>query len=187
MKNFMKIIIALLVIVALIGGFFATSYNGLVNAKEEIDGQWAIIESKLQRRYDLIPNLVETVKGSMKQEKEVFGRIADARAQMAGAKSVEEKVKASNELEGALSRLLVVMENYPQLRSNENVTRLMDELAGTENRISVERDRYNIVVKEYNKKIKSFPKNIIAGILGFDSIPYFESDKEAKEAPKVSF
>jgi LemA protein len=182
--------IVLLVIVAVIAIFVFSifgSYNTLVSLDEDVNTQWANVESKLQRRYDLIPNLVESVKGAMKQEQEVFTAIADARAKLAGAGSVPERVEASNELEGALSRLLVVVENYPELKSNQNVTGLMDELAGTENRISTERDRYNEVVREYNATIRSFPKNIMAGMFGFEQRPYFEATDGAEVAPEVKF
>ncbi|KXG74275.1 LemA family protein [Thermotalea metallivorans] len=187
MKGSWKIIIGIVIAIALVVMSVTGTYNRLVTKSEEVDAQWAVVESKLQRRFDLIPNLVESVKGIMNQEKEVFGRIADARAKMAGARTTEERVAASNELEGALGRLLVVMENYPQLRSAENVNRLMDELAGTENRISVERDRYNMLVKEYNKTLKTFPRNIIAGMMGFEPKPYFEAAEGAETAPKVKF
>lgn len=186
MNKSIKIMMGLIALVVILGTYVFGSYNKLVSQEEEVNAQWAVVESKLQRRYDLIPNLVETVKGSMKQEQEVFGQIADARSKMAGTNSVEEKVDAANTLEGAIGRLLVVMENYPELKSNENVTRLMDELAGSENRISVERDRYNGSVMEYNKSIKTFPKNIIAKIFNFESMKYFESNKEAQNAPKVN-
>ncbi len=182
--------IVLLVILAVIAIFVFSifgSYNTLVALDEGVNTQWANVESKLQRRYDLIPNLVESVKGAMKQEQEVFGAIADARARLAGAGSVSERVEASNELEGALARLLVVVENYPELRSNQNVTALMDELAGTENRISTERDRYNEVVREYNATIRKFPINILAGMFGFEQRPYFEAVNGAEVAPEVNF
>ncbi|MGD9569016.1 MAG: LemA family protein [Sedimentibacter sp.] len=182
--------IVLIVILVLLGIFAVSifgSYNSLVALDEDVNTQWANVESKLQRRYDLIPNLVESVKGAMAQEKEVFTAIADARAKLAGAGSTSEKVEASNELEGALSRLLVVVENYPELKSNQNVTGLMDELAGTENRISTERDRYNEVVRNYNATIRSFPKNILAGMFGFEQRPYFEATPGAETAPEVNF
>lgn len=187
MKGTLKVVIGIVVVVVLLAVFFGGTYNSLVSKAEEVDSQWAIVESKLQRRFDLIPNLVESVKGTMKQEQEVFGRIADARAKMAGASTTEEQVAASNELEGALGRLLVVMENYPQLKSSENVNRLMDELSGTENRISVERDRYNVLVKEYNKTIKTFPRNMIANMMGFKEKTYFEAVQGAEKAPQVKF
>lgn len=182
--------IAVIVILVIIGVAIASifgSYNSLVALDESVNTQWANVESKLQRRFDLIPNLVESVKGAMAQEKEVFTAIADARSKMAGAQSTSEKVEASNQLEGALGRLLVVVENYPELKSNQNVTALMDELAGTENRISVERDRYNEVVKSYNSAIRKFPKNIMAGMFGFEKRPYFQATEGADQAPQVKF
>lgn len=185
-----KVAIVLIVILAVIGIFVFSlfgSYNSLVALDEDVNTQWANVESKLQRRYDLIPNLVESVKGAMAQEKEVFTAIADARAKLAGAGTTSEKVEASNELEGALSRLLVVVENYPELKSNQNVTALMDNIEGTENRISTERDRYNEVVREYNRAIRSFPTNILAGMFGFEQRPYFEATKGAETAPEVNF
>lgn len=185
-RNSIIIIVVLLIIGIFIFSIFG-SYNSLVAMDESIDSQWATVESKLQRRYDLIPNLVESVKGSMAQEKEVFTAIADARSRLAGAGNTQERVEASNQLEGALSRLLVVVENYPELKSNQNVTALMDELAGTENRISIERDRYNEVVREYNQAIRRFPKNILASIFGFEKRPYFEAAQGAETAPEVNF
>ncbi|NYB76088.1 MULTISPECIES: LemA family protein [Sedimentibacter] len=187
MKKGLIILIAVLVIAGIVVMSTFGSYNSLVAMDEEVNNQWANVESKLQLRFDLIPNLVETVKGAMAHEQEVFTAIADARARLAGAGSTDEKVQASNELEGALSRLLVVVENYPELKSNQNVTALMDTLAGTENRISVERDRYNGVVSKYNSAIRSFPKNIMAGMFGFETRPYFEASPGADVAPKVNF
>ncbi len=187
MKGWLKVVISILVVILLIGVFTGGTYNHLVSKAETVDAQWSIVESKLQRRFDLIPNLVESVKGVMKQEQEVFGKIADARAKMAGARTTDERVAVSNELESALGRLLIVMENYPQLKSSENVNRLMNELAGTENRISVERDRYNIAVREYNQAIKTFPRNIMARMMGFEEKPYFKAEKGSEVAPKVKF
>ncbi|SHJ70472.1 LemA protein [Geosporobacter subterraneus DSM 17957] len=187
MKGTLKVIIAVVAILLVLGGLFGSTYNTLVARSEQVDAQWAVVESSLQRRFDLIPNLVETVKGAMAQEQEVFGRIADARARMAGATTVDERVAASNALEGALGRLLVVMENYPQLRSAENVTRLMDELAGTENRINVERNRYNEAVRGYNQTIRTFPRNLFAGMMGFEPRRYFEAAEGAQQAPQVNF
>lgn len=183
-----RALIIAIIIIAIIGiaaMSFIGVYNSMVTMSENVDAQWAVVESKLQRRYDLIPNLVNSVKGIMTQEQEVFKNIADARAKLAGAATTSEEVTASSELEGALSRLLVVMENYPQLRSVESVNNLMDELAGTENRISVERDRYNISVREYNSSIKRFPRNMLAGMFGFESKPYFEAVEGAETAPEV--
>ncbi len=149
---------------------------------------WSQVENQLQRRYDLIPNLVETVKGYAIQEKSVFVEVTNARAKVGGAGSVPDKVAANNELTGALGRLLVVVERYPDLKSNQNFIRLQDELAGTENRISVERMRYNEAVKAYNEAVRVFPANIFAGMFNFREFPYFESPKEAtKEVPKVNF
>jgi len=185
-KGSIALIVILVVIGLLVVSIFG-SYNSLVALDENVNSQWANVESKLQRRFDLIPNLVESVKGAMTQEKEVFSAIADARAKMAGAQGTSEKVEASNELEGALGRLLVVVENYPELKSNQNVTGLMDELAGTENRISTERDRYNEVVNDYNSEIRKFPKNILAGMFGFKERPYFEATSGADVAPEVNF
>lgn len=184
-KGILGVIIALVVIAGLLVMPLIGSYNNLVTLSENADQQWANVETVLQRRYDLIPNLVESVKGAMAQEQEVFGRIADARSSLLNASSVEDKVEASNQLERGIRDLKVVVENYPELRSNESVTRLMDELAGTENRISVERGRYNETVAEYNRKIKRFPTVIIAGMMGFDERAYFEAADGAETAPKV--
>lgn len=186
-KGLIAIIAVIAVLVFIVIMPLVGTYNSLVTTSENVDAQWANVENVLQRRFDLIPNLVESVKGAMAQEQEVFGQIAEARARMAGATTTEEQVEASNALEGALGRLLVVMENYPELRSNENVTRLMDELAGTENRIAVERGRYNDLVREYKTKIRRFPTNIVAGIMGFEDRSYFEAASGADEAPRVNF
>lgn len=183
-KGILGVIIALVVIAGLLVMPLIGSYNNLVTLSENADQQWANVETVLQRRYDLIPNLVESVKGAMAQEQEVFGRIADARSSLLNASSVEDKVEASNQLERGIRDLKVVVENYPELRSNESVTRLMDELAGTENRISVERGRYNETVADYNRKIKRFPTVIIAGMMGFDERAYFEAADGAEIAPK---
>ncbi|MBP7652670.1 LemA family protein [Candidatus Dependentiae bacterium] len=163
-------------------------YNNFVKLDEEVKTQWAVVESKYQRRLDLIPNLVNSVKGFMQQEKDVFGKIADARSAMAGAKSITEKINASNQLESALGRLLVVMENYPALKSNETVLSLMAELSGTENRISVERDRYNQAVKNYSISVRTFPDNLFASMFGFkNEYQMFKAEEEAAKAPKVQF
>lgn len=160
-------------------------YNGLVTKTQAIDNQWAQVETQYQRRFDLIPNLVSSVEGIMKQEQEVFSQIAEARTRYSGANTVEEKVEAAADVESALGRLLVIMENYPELRSAENVTQLMDELAGTENRVAVERRRFNDLVKDYNTAIKKFPANLVAGTFGFSERAYFEAVAEAEEAPEV--
>jgi LemA protein len=162
-------------------------YNSLVRLDEGIKGAWAQVENQLQRRYDLIPNYVETVKGYARFEKDALLRVTEARARVGGAGSVKEKIEANNELTSALSRLLVVVERYPDLKANQNFIRLQDELAGTENRIAVERRRYNEAVRAYNVKIRSFPTNILAGMFGFTRAEFFEAPAEAKEAPKVKF
>jgi LemA protein len=163
------------------------SYNNFVGQEEGIKAQWAEVENQLQRRNDLIPNLVESVKGIMQQEQEVFGRIADSRAKLAGATTPEQRMQAANEQSTALARLLVVMENYPQLRSNESLTRLMDELSGTENRIGIARMRYNEKVQAYNTLRRSFPSNITGGLFGFKEHALFDAPKEAESVPRVNF
>jgi LemA protein len=163
------------------------SYNKFVSQEEAIKTQWAQVENQLQRRNDLIPNLVETVKGFAQQEKDVLGRIADSRAKLAGATTPEDRIKAANEQSSALARLLVVVENYPELRSNQNFQRLMDSLEGTENRLSVERMRYNERIQEYNTGRRSFPGNITAGVFGFKEYPLFNAPAAAEALPKVNF
>ena len=165
----------------------ACSYNKFTSQEEAIKGQWGQVEILLQRRSDLIPNLVETTKGYAKQERDVFQAVADARAKMAGATTPTEKIAAANAESAALSRLLVVVENYPQLKSDAVFTNLMYELTGTENRISQERRRYNEKITEYNTTRRKFPANITAGIFGFKEYPYFEAPAESKTAPKVDF
>lgn len=174
-------------IVLIIGGVLWGSYNSLVTKSQAIDAQWAQVETQYQRRYDLIPNLVNSVKGIMAQEQAVFGQIAQARTQYGGAATTDEKVAAASGLDSAISRLLVIMENYPQLRSVETVTQLMDELSGTENRISVERGRYNTRVQEYNTSIKKIPTNLMAAMFNFNERQYYKSVSGADQAPKVEF
>jgi LemA protein len=163
------------------------SYNTFVGQEESIKTQWAQVENQLQRRNDLVPNLVETVKGIAQQERDVFGQIADSRAKLAGAQTTEQKIQAANEQSAALARLLVIVENYPQLRSNEQFARLMDELSGTENRIAVERMRYNERVQQYNTSRRQFPSNITAGIFGFKEYPLFNAPPESERVPRVDF
>ena len=163
------------------------SYNRFVGQEEAIKTQWAQVENQLQRRNDLIPNLVETVKGYAQQEKDVFGQIADSRSKLARAQTPDDQIKAANEQSAALARLLVITENYPQLRSNESFNRLMDELSGTENRIAVERMRYNERVQEYNTARRRFPANITASIFGFKEYPLFNAPPEAERVPRVNF
>jgi len=160
-------------------------YNQLVTKTQAIDNQWAQVETQYQRRFDLIPNLVNSVEGIMTQEQTVFGQIAEARTRYSGAGTVDEKTAAATQLESALGRLLVIIENYPELRSAENVTQLMDELAGTENRVAVERRRFNDLARDYNTTIKKFPANLIAGTFGFNERPYFEAAEGAEQAPEV--
>jgi len=163
------------------------SYNTFTTQEEAIKAQWGQVENQLQRRNDLIPNLVETVKGYAAQERDVFQAVADARAKMAGATTPAEKIAAANAESSALSRLLVVVENYPQLKSNENFARLQDELAGTENRLSTERMRYNDRIREYNTQRRRFPSNITANIFGFKEYPYFDAPTSVEAVPKVDF
>jgi LemA protein len=182
------IVIAVFVLLGLIGGEYVAVRNDLVRQREEVDAQWANIEAVLQRRADLIPNLVETVKGFAKHETEVFQSIADARAALAGARAPQEKIQAYDQLSGALSRLLVITENYPQLRSNENFLRLQDELSGSENRIAVERRKYNEALEHYNASIDMFPGNWVASLGGFRrNDAYFKTEPGAAVAPKVKF
>lgn len=166
---------------------FKGSYNKFVTLDESVKSSWAQVENQLQRRYDLIPNLVETVKGFAKQEKDVLIEVTNARARVGGAGKIPDKIAANNELSGALSRLLIVVERYPELKSNQNFLRLQDELAGTENRIAVERRRYNEIVQAYNVAIRSFPSNIVAAIFGFEKAAFFEAPAAAKAAPQVKF
>src|SRR5216117_3082555 len=163
------------------------SYNRFVNQEEAIKAQWAQVENQLQRRNDLIPNLVETVKGYAQHEEGVFKEVADARSQLLSAKSPEETIAAANRQTSALGRLLAIAENYPQLKANEQFNRLMDELSGTENRIAVERMRYNEKVQDYNTSRRQFPANLTAKVFGFKEYPYFQAPPDAKQVPKVTF
>lgn len=188
----MKIIAIVLAAVIAMGIAFGaklvSTRNDLVTQREAITAAWSQVDVVLQRRADLVPNLVETVKGFASQEKEVFGRIAEARSALLSARSPAEKIEANARLDSALGRLLVVVENYPQLRSNENFLRLQDELAGTENRIAVERRKYNETVQRYNTAIELFPNNIAAALFGFArNDAYFKTEPGARQAPKVKF
>jgi LemA protein len=167
--------------------FSGCSYNRFVSQEEAIKAQWAQVENQLQRRNDLIPNLVETVKGYAQHEEGVFKEVADARSRLLAAKSPEETIAAANQQTSALGRLLAIAENYPQLRANEQFNRLMDELAGTENRIAVERMRYNERVQEYNTSRRQFPSNVTAKLFGFKEYQLFQAPPEAKQVPKVNF
>jgi LemA protein len=186
MKSIRKIVIVFALSVTALASS-GCSYNNFVGQEEAIKAQWAQVENQLQRRNDLIPNLVESVKGIMQQEQDVFGRIADSRAKLAGATTQEQQMQAANEQSGALARLLVVMENYPQLQSNESLARLMDELSGTENRIAIARMRYNEQVQAYNTLRRSFPSNITGGLFGFKEHALFDAPKEAESVPRVNF
>ena len=163
------------------------SYNTFVSQEQALKAQWSQVENQLQRRNDLIPNLVETVKGFATHEESIYKDIADARSRLLAAKSPEESIAAANQQTSALGRLLAVVENYPQLKANEQFNRLMDELSGTENRIAVERMRYNEKVREYNTSRGQFPSNLTAKVFGFKEYPYFEVPPEAKRVPKVDF
>src|SRR2546427_1854030 len=163
------------------------SYNKFVGQEEAIKAQWAQVENQLQRRNDLIPNLVETVKGYAQHEESVFKDVADARSRLLAAKSPEETIAAANQQTSALGRLLAVVENYPQLKANEQFNRLMDELAGTENRLATERMRYNERVQEYNTSRRQFPANLTAKVFGFKEYPFFQAPPDVKTVPKVNF
>jgi LemA protein len=187
MKAALLIVGVLILVVLIAGGSLLGTRNELVTEQQAVRGQFSQVDVVMQRRADLIPNLVETVKGFAKQEQAVFGAIAQARAQMAGARTPQEKIDANNQLSGALGRLLVVTENYPQLRSSEHFQTLMTELERSENRINIERRKYNEVVQKYNTDLQLFPKNIAAGLFGFQPEPYFKADEAAKVVPKVTF
>ncbi|MFA7088337.1 MAG: LemA family protein [Patescibacteria group bacterium] len=181
-----KTIWVILGVVIIIVAWLWSSYNKLVTANEGVDGQWAQVETQYQRRFDLIPNFVASVKGAMEQEQTVFGDLAEARTRYSGAQSVNDKATAATEVESALSRLLVVMENYPELKSMETVQTLMAQLEGAENRVSVERGRFNDAVRSFNVMTKRIPTNIIANWFGFSEKNYFEAVEAAAEAPVVN-
>lgn len=188
MKPLVIVSLVLAAIVLLAGGKYVSSRNDLVREREAVDAQWSQVDVVLQRRADLIPNLVATVKGIAQHETEVFKDIADARSALAGGRSPQEKIQANQQLDGALARLLVIAENYPQLRSNENFLQLQDEIAGTENRIAVERRKYNEALQRYNTSISLFPENIVASLSGFTrNDAYFKTEPGARTAPKVQF
>jgi LemA protein len=182
-----KIIIIVVVVLAISAIYAVGTYNSLVTLNVGADTQWKQVETQYQRRFDLIPNLVESVKGIMKQEQEVFSAIADARTRYSGATSANEKAITAGQVESALGRLLVITENYPQLKSSETVQSLMSQLEGTENRVSVERSRFNKDIEAYNLKVKRFPGSIVASIFGFSDRAYFEAVKGAEKAPEVKF
>jgi len=188
MKIALVILAILLVIGLLVGSAFVSRRNQMAVKREAVNAAWSQVDVVLQRRADLIPNLVETVKGYAAQEQAVFGEIARARSALLNAKTPADKIAANQQLDSALGRLLVVVENYPQLKSNENFLRLQDELAGTENRIAVERRRYNETLQDYNTYISLFPNNLIASMSGFArNDAYFKADEGSRQAPKVNF
>lgn len=188
MKKLWIVIASVALLLLLFGGSCVSTYNQLVTFDESIRGTWAQVENVLQRRNDLIPNLVNTVKGYAAHEKEIFEEVAKARAGLAGAQTINDKVRANLAMESALARLLAIVENYPDLKANQNFLALQDELAGTENRIAVERKRYNEIVLQYNVLVKRFPNNVVARLTGFgEKEVYFKATEAAKEVPKVSF
>lgn len=188
MKTALIAVGVLLVAGLFLGGKYAGTRNELVTQREAINASWAQVDVALERRADLIPNLVETVKGYAKHEESTIKDVADARAALGGARTPQEKIQANTQLDGALSRLLVVVENYPNLKANENFLRLQDELAGTENRIAVERRKYNESVQRYNTNIELFPNNIVASLSGFTrNDAYFKTEGGARNAPTVKF
>lgn len=187
LKKVLAPVLTIVIILAVLGIMIVPSYNKFVTLEENVNQSYAQIDNQLQRRMDLIPNLVNTVKGFAEHEKEVIGDISDARSRLAGAQGPEEQAVANDELSGALSRLLVVVENYPDLKANENFRQLMDELAGTENRIGVARQDYNEEVATYNRQVKRFPGKLVASIFNYDEKEYFKADEAAEKAPEVDF
>lgn len=182
-----KIIVVVLIVIVALALYGWSVYNKMVTANEAVTNQWAQVETQYQRRFDLIPNLVESVKGAMQQEEKIFGDLADARTKYADAATINEKVEAATGVENALGRLLVIMENYPQLKSVDTVQTLMAQLEGTENRINVERKRYNDVTRDFNVMIKRIPANLFASWFGFTEKKYFEAAQGAENTPAVKF
>jgi LemA protein len=182
-----KVWIIVLAVIVLLGFSVMSSYNGLVSLNESVNGKWSLVDVQLQRRADLIPNLVSTVQGYAAHEQGILKNIADARSRLVGAQGVANKAAANEELSSTLSRLLVVVENYPNLKADANFRQLQDELAGSENRIAVSRKDYNDSVQIYNAKIKTLPNSIFAGMLGFSPREYFQAEPSAKVVPKVEF
>jgi LemA protein len=167
--------------------WYIGTYNSLISTDQSVNEKWSQVENQYQRRADLVPNLVETVKGYAAHESKVFTEVTEARSRWASAKTPDEKIKAAGEMDSALSRLMVVVESYPQLKASENFVALQAQLEGTENRVTVARMDYNTVVREYNVKIKTIPTSIVAGIYGYNDKPFFEAEKGAEKAPKVNF
>ncbi len=187
MKGALGVIAVIFIIVIAGGIYYYSTYNKLIRLQEETKSSWSNVDVQLKRRADLIPNLVNSVKGYAQHEKEVFEHVADARAKLMGAKNPKEEIAANNQMDSAISRLLVIVERYPDLKANEEFTRLMDNLEGTENRIGVARKRYNDIVKVYNATILSMPANIVATRMGLKQYPYFEIKQQDKAVPKVDF
>lgn len=188
MKKTGLIVLAVVVaVIVILVGTFVGSYNGLVSKQTNVQEKAATIQADLQRRADLIPNLVETVKGYAAHEEGVYTAIADARSKLAGAKTIDEQQSANSDLDSAISRLLVVVENYPDLKANQNFIALQDQLEGTENRIKVSRTDYNAAAASYNASIRKFPTVIVAGMFGFEKVDLFQADANAQSAPQVSF
>lgn len=186
-KTGLIIILAIVLIVVFIGGSVVSRYNQLVTLDEQVNMSLSQIDNQLQRRNDLIPNLVETVKGFAAQESEIFNNVAEARSKLIGATGVTDRAEADSELSGSLSRLLAISESYPELKSDANFRQLSDELAGTENRISVARMDYNTTANAYNDVVRKFPMNIFAGVFGFEKVDYFEATEGAENVPSVNF
>jgi LemA protein len=182
-----KVLVTIAVVLLLLVGWMFGSYNGLVTANENVSGKWSQVETQLQRRSDLIPNLVNTVKGYSTHEEKVFADVSNARAKLAGAQNVTDAARADGELSSALNRLLAISEAYPQLKANTNFIQLQDELAGTENRLAVARKDYNDAAQAYNAKLKSVPTVFVARLMGFTERSYFKADAQAQSAPQVKF
>lgn len=187
MSKSLKISLIVVIVAVLAVAYVATVYNRYIALQEDVNNEWAQVDNQLQRRFDLIPNLVESVKGITKQEQTVFSDLANARTRYAGAATVDDRAAAANQVEGALARLLVITENYPQLRSSEAFTSLMTQLEGTENRLSVARKDYNDAVRTLNTTIKRFPGNVVASLFGIKEHTYFEIKDEVKANPEVKF
>jgi LemA protein len=187
MRTTMRATVQAALLVTMAIALSGCSYNKFTSQEESVKASWSEVQNQLQRRNDLIPNLVETVKGYANQERDIFTAIADSRSRLLNAKTTEEQVEAANQQTSALGRLLAIVENYPQLKSDQNFQRLMDELAGTEARIATARRRYNETAQQYNTLRRTFPANITGKVFGFKEYPYFEAPKEAQALPKVDF
>ncbi len=187
MKGLLIGLAVILILILAIGGWLKGTYNGLVQSDQQVKAAWAQVQTVLQRRLDLIPNLVETVKGYASHERETLTAVTEARAKVAGATTPGQQIQANQELTGALGRLMVVVEAYPNLKADQSFQNLQFELAGTENRIAVERGRYNQTVQEFNTRVRSFPAVLVAGMFHFQPAQMFEATPEAAQAPKVNF